>query len=216
MIERSPVPLMPKTKYLMENPPGFTFLPNKYPEMPLIWYYNGIESSVHSKTVNDFFEVYDDAVSKNADNYVDCEKENPKDHNKSCIFRRDALGPCAQPTYGSKSPCIYLKLNKHPGWVPKYYGALPDKMPEELKKLIKASTNRKKIWVYCHPNKPADEDHLGNISYYPNQEIQEYYFPFNFQKYYLSPVVAVQINDVEPGYLSVVRCSVWADNIAPS
>jgi sodium/potassium-transporting ATPase subunit beta len=47
------------------------------------------------------------------------------------------------------------------------------------------------IWVSCEGENPADVDHIGVISYYPNRGLPGYYFPYQKQEGYLSPLVAL-------------------------
>ncbi|KOB73525.1 putative sodium/potassium-dependent atpase beta-2 subunit [Operophtera brumata] len=52
---------------------------------------------------------------------------------------------------------------------------------------------RRKVWVSCKGERPADNEALGPLNYYPYPGLKETYFPYDNTPGYLSPLVAVQL-----------------------
>ncbi|KAJ9590952.1 hypothetical protein L9F63_015996 [Diploptera punctata] len=115
--------------------------------------------------------------------------------------------------------CIYFKINKVMGWTPKYYTdktKLPSGMPQSLKDVITKinDTNQMKmVWLSCEGRHEDDKQNIRNISFYPHQGFPAYYFPFQRQPNYKSPVVAVHFENPVPGKTIDVECRSWAQNI---
>lgn len=77
-------------------------------------------------------------------NIFNCDYNQPPPKGQVCDVDIKNWAPCNQEnnySYHRSSPCVFLKLNKIYGWVPEYYNdsqALPDGMPDQLKKFIKS------------------------------------------------------------------------------
>lgn len=52
---------------------------------------------------------------------------------------------------------------------------------------------RRNVWLSCNGERPADNEHLGPLKYYPYPGLSEVYFPYDNTPGYLSPLVAVQL-----------------------
>lgn len=55
------------------------------------------------------------------------------------------------------------------------------------------NSQRRKVWVSCMGERPADTEALGDLKYYPYPGLSETYFPYDNTPGYLSPLVAVQL-----------------------
>jgi len=139
---------------------------------------------------------------------------------KVCKFDIATLGECGNVQtnlgFDKGKPCIYLKLNKIYGLEndPLDPSDLPEDIPAALKKHIEAQADKNQVWVECHGQYPADKENLGEIKYYPAaQGFPSYYFPYEKQEGYETPVVAVQFNSPMKNMLLHVECRAWAKNI---
>lgn len=47
------------------------------------------------------------------------------------------------------------------------------------------------IWISCEGENPADVENLGPISYIPQLGFPGYFFPFQNQKGYMPPLLAI-------------------------
>lgn len=54
-----------------------------------------------------------------------------------------------------------------------------------------------RLWIECQGVYPHDQEHVGNISYYPDQSFLGRYFPFGEEIDYPSPLVAVKLNNIK-------------------
>jgi sodium/potassium-transporting ATPase subunit beta len=138
---------------------------------------------------------------------------------EACHFNLAALGPCNTKGHGYDiaQPCIFLKLNRIYGVSNDPYNDpedLPEEMPANLKEHIKQQVNKDQVWVDCRGEYPADEEGMGNMAYYPpSRGFPAYYFPFENQEHYESPLVAVQFKNPNLGQLLHIECRAWAKNI---
>lgn len=180
----------------------------------------------------DLYEGYGD-WSARADEFLEkyrnkseilkaCTADDPSNANTACEFDFTTLGPCGQPPYGYKDgkPCIFLKLNKIFGVQNEPYNdtnALPEEMPDDLKKHIGAQGNKNQVWVNCRPEYPADLEGVVDISYFPESRgFPNYFFPYLKQEEYESPIIAVQFETKRPGQLIHIECRAWGKNIGYS
>jgi len=129
------------------------------------------------------------------------------------------IGDCANGAHGfdSNSPCLILKLNRIYGNEPDYFedpNDLPEDMPEELKTKIASAEDKRKVWVSCKGENPADEEGIESFEYFPKDaSFPAQYFPYLNQKNYQSPLVAVKLHNVNEGQLLHIECRAWAKNI---
>lgn len=184
------------------------------------------------KRTNDFLEEY----KKAAPNAVDCgldggnsDAQTLDQHNKFCKFSITNLGDCsgtkagdANFGYDKGEPCILLKLNRIYGLIPDYYTSadpadeygIPAEAPQEVKDRITAATNKKQVWVHCRGENAADEESMGEVTYFPSDAaFPGYHFPYLNQPDYQSPVLAVKFKGTKPGQFIHVECRAWAGNI---
>jgi sodium/potassium-transporting ATPase subunit beta len=72
---------------------------------------------------------------------------------------------------------------------------LPANAPKQLKEFAKtweeqhADRAGHMVWLSCEGENPADVENIGEIKYYPYPGIPSYYFPYQNQKEYKSPIV---------------------------
>lgn len=202
--------------------PGVGFFPNMVNKnSPLIWYklepqsYTDVHAEQYVRYVDRFLSKYVD-TEENEYRYTNCARKKRRS-GKLCLFHKEALGPCGVGDYGylHKKPCFYLKLNKLRGWKPEYYKTreLPTEMPRELQEIIKNETSLDFIWVHCEGVNPHDQQHVGKFSYYPQQGFMGDFFPYDGSKDYLSPLVAVKLDNISPGFFVNIKCTSWAKNI---
>lgn len=213
-------PAMSKRHLVVRGNPGVGFFPNIVNRnSPLIWYtsrprtHKDIPADEYIEYVDRFLERY---AADDGYRYVDCTRHR-KNSGKLCSFKRQDLGPCGVPDYGykSKQPCIYLKINKLRDWIPEYYRSwdLPEDMPADLQIAIRNETSLNYVWVHCQGVNPHDREHVGAFSYYPKQGFLGDFFPYDGSQEYLSPIVAVKLDNIRPGFLVNVKCTSWAKNI---
>ncbi|KAL3282609.1 hypothetical protein HHI36_005784 [Cryptolaemus montrouzieri] len=198
--------------------PGLGFVPNiVFTKHPIIWYSldPAEEKSLgeYVQELDKFFITYKRADPKK---YVDC--KSGKKGNKPCFFDLGDLDDCYVPgyQYSNSSMCFFLKLNKMRDWIPKYYQHeldFQDEMSQSLIDHILASTNRKKVFVECLGENLWDNEHLGKMTYYPQQSFEGYFFPYKGEPDYLPPLVAVKLKQVTTGVVIHIKCTVWAKNV---
>merc|ERR1712088_1204627 len=172
----------------------------------------------------DRLDAYLEPYRAEPENGLDCASGSAATEGKFCKFDLSKLGPCGQANtnYGfdSDSTCLVLKLNKIFGLEHEYYDntdELPEEMPAELKERIKAAVaagRGKQVWVSCKAEFPADKEGVKSIELFPSEGgFPSQYFPYTKQEGYQSPLVAVRINEINPGQLIHVEYRAWAKNI---
>merc|ERR1711936_1275986 len=169
------------------------------------------------KRADEFLKPYNNNSIPNA---KDCSRDAANfEEGEFCRFPIASIGNCAKGKHGfdSNSPCLILKLNRIYGLEPEYFEDpedLPDDMPEEVKNKIKSAEDRRKIWVSCMGENPADEEGLDRFEYFPKEaSFPAQYFPYLNQDNYQSPLVAVKLHNVKEGQLLHIECRAWAKNI---
>lgn len=165
--------------------------------------------------VDDFLEPYNNTEGSSMKH---CDYKPTHAPNDVCVVDLHSFGPCSKTnSYGYKTnePCIFLKLNKIFGWTPEVYDEPIPSMPLDLQQEINrtAPEQRNQIWVSCDGHYSKDKEHFGNITYYPSQGFPYYYYPYLNQPGYLSPLVAVQINNPNKNNFLEIECRAWAKNI---
>ncbi|XP_018325786.1 sodium/potassium-transporting ATPase subunit beta-1 [Agrilus planipennis] len=207
--------------------PGIGFRPisNQTEEGSLIWFDSKNNTSIQKwvKLLDQFFDAYKKKVEVNKQNQVNCDFDRPPQNGQVCTVDLDSFGPCS-PTneygYNSSSPCVFLKLNKIYGWQPEYYSDpdnLPDDMPSDLVEYIKNNANSKEklkqVWISCYGEFPADKENIFTFEYYPTRGFPSYFYPYTNEPGYLSPLIAVKLNNPKPNVLINIECRAWAKNI---
>uniref|UniRef100_A0A6M2DEM3 Putative sodium/potassium-transporting atpase subunit beta-2 isoform x2 n=1 Tax=Xenopsylla cheopis TaxID=163159 RepID=A0A6M2DEM3_XENCH len=213
--------------------PGLGFRPlppDENIESTLIWY-KGTDYDNYrrwTKSLSEFLEFYKTPglTYNRGQNIYSCDYNSPPPKGMVCDVDVKAWGPCIEENnfnYHKSAPCVILKLNKIFGWIPEYYNDtnnLPEKMPDELKNYIKNSPEivanpamRNTVWVSCEGENPADVEHIGSVKYYPRRGFPGYYYPYENNEGYLSPLVAVHFERPKTGILINIECKAWAHNI---
>jgi len=205
---------------LIGTNPGLGFRPisDRTEEGSLIWYdtKNKTTSEKWVKLLDEFLEQY--KVNHTGKNFQTCDFEKKADPGHVCIVDLEQFGPCGPKNsygYNGSSPCVFLKLNKIFGWVPKYYETPQEGMPKELVETINnlPPANRTQIWISCVGENPVDKEHVVEFEYFPQRGFPGYYFPYVNTENYMSPLIAVQIRNPKPNVIVSVECRAWAKNI---
>jgi len=151
-----------------------------------------------------------------------CKNGEKRADGEVCEFQLAELGPCKAANnfgYEKGKPCVFLKLNKIYGLDHDYYENatdLPAVAPKRLVDTIAAlpAAQRRKVWIECHGENPADREAMGTVKYYPaSMGFDTKYFPYVNQKGYVSPLVAVQFQNAMAGQLIHIECRAYAGNI---
>lgn len=90
-----------------------------------------------------FFAAYDLA---NPNVFPNCDFIFKPPENKTCGVDIRKFGSCSNANnfgLNDDKPCIFVKFDSRPGWVPEYYNnsELPEDMPSDLKSTIVSNTN---------------------------------------------------------------------------
>jgi len=204
-------------------------------ESTLIWYdmdykpkpNDDPEKDHWIKNLNDTFAEYGD-ISK-AVWYVSCTDANPRDVAKGQVCEFNAtkeFGPCGPQDrwgYDSGNPCVLLKLNKMIGWKPEAYTTqeeikedkdLSDREKDLLiKSLVKG--DQKRIYVLCDGKYAPDRHLMGDVQLYPDG-FNSVYFPYNNEKGYQAPMVAVRFGGIAKNVVVNIECKAYAKNLKPA
>lgn len=221
-------PYFTQSYSLIGSSPGLGYRPisnDVEKDGSLIWYVakNETNTKVWTDRVASFLKPYKDSAGMGG-NQVQCDYNNLPPKGKVCFINMDNWGRCREDRgygYRQASPCIFVKLNKIYGWVPEYYNDtndLPEEMPAHLKQHIQAQPPNKRntVWVSCEGENSADKENVGPIKMYPEREpqgIPGYYFPYENQEGYLSPVLPIHFERPTTKVLINVECRAWAKNI---
>ncbi|XP_033208613.1 sodium/potassium-transporting ATPase subunit beta-2-like isoform X2 [Belonocnema kinseyi] len=175
------------------------------------------------KRINTFLESYHNSslLPGGGRNQQICDYNQPPRTGKVCMFDVDNLGPCSYDKgYGfvHSQPCVFIKLNKIFGWIPDHYNDskdFPSHMPQSVKSHIENNINSgrsKTVWVSCKAVREKDAL-IEQVKYYPEvQGFPGYYYPYENQEGYLSPLVAVQFIKFQTNTTINVECQAWAKN----
>lgn len=168
---------------------GLTGTPTHLNEYPLIWYREGVPTD---------YEKYIHALDAVLAKY----------HKNTEVASH--LGPCAKSPYGyGENPCVFIKINKQLQWADAPLNSTSphaSNAPDEVKKWMQVDSN--KYWLHCSGYHSYDEEHIGNIKYYPNPpgfDSKKFPVPKNAT----SPMVAIQITDFTYGISIAIQCKVW-------
>jgi sodium/potassium-transporting ATPase subunit beta len=179
-----------------------------------------------------FFEPYSDnntyfQTNKTAGNLTVCNATLHADYTRSCIFDLTSLGDCA-PTwvkpgstygYANGEPCVLIKLNKVYGWLPAINDSATVEKWSDLSALGKSSKEIEQWgpFVNCSGEHAADKDvmthRMPNITYFPSQHFSPLFYPYLNQKFYLAPVVMVQLKGIPKNSVLQVECRLWGTGI---
>lgn len=203
---------------LIGNSPGMGYRPTHSDPDVTVISFKANDPSFWTKRVDEFLDPYYTA-SANSNGYIDCNYGTAAaDKEKPCSFKVD-LNKCAQNDYGFgvNKPCIFLKPNKIFGWTPVAYTkeeieSEDLQMPANLKTAIlklPPDVIEKNVWVSCMEM----ENFNVTLEYDTHIGFPSYYFPYANQQGYLSPFVAMQLDNLPVGVAVKISCRLWAKNI---
>jgi len=137
---------------------------------------------------------------------------------KDSIIDLDNLQSCNVYPYGfdTGTPCIYLKLNLIYGLksIPYNTSSLPEYVPENIKKLIKDSSDTDKIWINCEET--GGPKYLKMIDHFPHAISNSKYLIASNNRTIPNPLIAIKLNPKVKGSetpLIQIQCRAWAENI---
>lgn len=220
------VPKYTMSDSLIGTNPGLGYRPlppEEHIDSTLIWF-KGNDAETISQWTNALDDFLSDYRKRPSPRLQNCSYDQPPARGQLCNVDVANWAPCTKENnynYYRGAPCIFLKLNKIYGWIPQYYNKsneLPMNMPNDLKSHIQDLEQRDEnalntIWVTCEGENPADVENIGPVQFYPNRGFPGYYYPFETDDDYLSPLVAVHLEKPRRGILINVECKAWARNI---
>ncbi|XP_014360958.2 sodium/potassium-transporting ATPase subunit beta-1 [Papilio machaon] len=219
------IPYFTLADSIIGDNPGMGHRPLVFEEGALIWYDadNASQYDKYVRNIDQFLAPYENKslLVTRGENQRECGEVKPP-RAEVCAFNTSLLGPCAHKHaygYPTRTPCIIIKLNKLYDWNPIFYddpATLPPGMPPDIKEYINKTTTpqeRRKVWVSCAGERPADVEALGPLRYWPYPGLPETYFPYDNTPGYLSPLVAVQLLNPTLHQIINIRCRAWARNI---
>jgi sodium/potassium-transporting ATPase subunit beta len=212
---------------LIGSNPGLGFRPmppESNVESTLVWFEAANEKNTDYwvGALDEFLESYTKKVPEEEKNRVECSIDSPPQHGKVCrVDLTKDFGICTKSQrygYSKASPCVFLKLNKIYNWHPEFYNKssdLPEVMPADLQSKILGNSDKanEMIWISCEGENPADIENLGPINYIPQRGFPGYFYPFQNQKGYMPPVLAINFERPKTGVLINIECKAWARNI---
>jgi sodium/potassium-transporting ATPase subunit beta len=206
--------------------PGLAFKPIPDDHSPgrgsLLWYSQADLEQIDAwtKNLDRFLKPYQKADRKS--NQISCNFETKKTDKQICVpdlHLWDSCNSLASYGYNESSPCFVLVLNRITNWEPDYYEQieeLPTDMPDDLVKHIKGldPSQRKQMWVSCQAEQPVDNEQLSSIQIVSDRQgFPSFYYPFTNAPGYLSPLVAIKVNNPPLNVILNIECRVWAKNI---
>lgn len=179
---------------------------------PLIYVRNGVGLSATPTAENNDGNALIWFTSNDKDNY----KKYVSAIDELLISRRKSpeviksLGPCGQSPYGySDKPCVLIRINKQLYWAGKPIGpnsTITQIAPAEVQDYVRSG--KKMLWLHCSGLNPYDQEHIGNISYYPHPPgFDPKLFPLDIE--IPSPIIAVQFVGYTRGVSVAVVCKLW-------
>uniref|UniRef100_A0A1B6E7W0 Sodium/potassium-transporting ATPase subunit beta n=2 Tax=Clastoptera arizonana TaxID=38151 RepID=A0A1B6E7W0_9HEMI len=212
-------------QFVYNNEIRLTIHPRPADEKSSLIWFNKTSYDFWTNQLDNYLEVYrfSSLTVGRTENLVECDYHKPPLPGKVCNINPEKLSPCVVTNYfgyRNSSPCIFLEIDLVDGWKPKYfmdYKTLPESMPNMLRKYIHENAIEPEmwetVWVSCDGEMPADKEFVGPITYIPGPGIPGYFYPFNGQKGYLNPIIAIQFETPITGLVINIECTVWAANI---
>ncbi|KAG6452974.1 sodium/potassium-transporting ATPase subunit beta-2 [Manduca sexta] len=223
------VPRLQQEYSVIGTSPGLGFRPQPQDvRSTLIWYKGTSYESYKywEDQLIDFLSVYKKKgqTAGAGQNIFNCDFKNPPPKGKVCDVDIRGWDPCIEENHFSlhkSSPCIFLKLNKIYGWRPEFYNDtanLPEDMPKDVKSQILNMTSYNRdyansVWVSCQGETPADKEMIGPVKYFPYPGFPGYFYPYENAEGYLSPLVAIHLENPKSGVVINIECRAWAQNI---
>ncbi|KAK4317077.1 hypothetical protein Pmani_011827 [Petrolisthes manimaculis] len=205
-------------KYVfLTTKPGFIL----HPSDSLISYNSSHKDNVYITELNKFIKAYETLPSDS----ILCNDTTKPGPGESCQYREEWLGGVCKKdnswgyTINNTHPCILVTPNMVPYWVPDTYKTeeeLPEEMPQYLKNNIIDSIYdvghiSKFAWVSCEVLSGE-----GYCSLTPWFGFPDYFFPYNTNTNYRSPVLSARVDwrGAQKKYVKL-RFQMWAKNLDP-
>merc|ERR1739848_221774 len=185
---------------------------------------DGVEFYWRQKAASgdDGYNYYVNQTKTVLDQYADLASK--ADASNTVNFETSTLGPCASGNYGwdSDSPCIFIRLNRVIDWEP--VGLFKPEGNFEASSLGKKMV-KDAVYVRCTAgpvglDEAIADEHKPTFKYFGGEDgnLDKKFFPYKgkkVQKYYQSPIVAVQITNINPGREKgyEITCEAYAQNI---
>jgi sodium/potassium-transporting ATPase subunit beta len=169
---------------------------------------NNNEYQKYVNSTNQLLQNYNSTPSSDQDPCSDTTIPQPANVNKPCFFNAaNELGPCYKPSdyvLKNSTMCLFVRVNRIYGW-------LPDLTDTSLGSPL----------IECKGQNPADVENLGIVNYYPSVvmngtkygKISNIYFPYTRQPSYSTPLVAVELAQLKPNVVVLMKCGVRNINI---
>uniref|UniRef100_A0A0R3W550 Sodium/potassium-transporting ATPase subunit beta n=1 Tax=Taenia asiatica TaxID=60517 RepID=A0A0R3W550_TAEAS len=192
--------------------PGLSHRPNIDFMTSLIAYESSNPQSYmpYVQNLRTFFYLYEEVNIKPQDGFATCENgvKTPDIPELVCKFYPIVLESCVKENnygYDRSEPCVVIKINKVYGWLPDIQNMSMSKSP----------------LLRCFGRYQSDFEAFGSLHYYPNVTIDgivygifdSVYFPYIIQYAYRSPVVAVQVKNVQRNSLFFLSCRLFNLNV---
>ncbi|KAK4297568.1 hypothetical protein Pmani_030021 [Petrolisthes manimaculis] len=196
------------------NNPGLTL----HPSQSIISYNSSHKHNDYITQLDKFIEDYE---TPPVDSII-CNATTTPEPGQSCWYEKEWLGSmCVKNNWGylTTAPCILVTPNMVVDWVPETYSSkeeLPHEMPQSLKNVIinnwhETATIPKLAWVSCEVVSGEGECSLTPWSGFPH-----YYFPYNNNTNYRSPIIAATVNWRGTEKKIEMKFQLWAKNINPN
>ncbi|XP_054710780.1 sodium/potassium-transporting ATPase subunit beta-1-like [Uloborus diversus] len=111
--------------------------------------------------------------------------------------------------YDTGKPCVFLEFNNISEWIPEPYSS------RELENYVELADRSITNMVYldCQGDTLIDQENMGRIQYTPDRGFPVKYFPFRYQREYMSPLIAIRFTKPAIGVAISVTCKFWAKNL---
>ncbi|EUB62877.1 Sodium/potassium-transporting ATPase subunit beta-1 [Echinococcus granulosus] len=188
--------------------PGLSHRPNINFMTSLIAYESSNPQSYmpYVQNLRTFFSLYEEVNIKPQDGFATCENgvKTPNIPRLVCKFYPILLESCVKENnfgYDRSEPCVVIKINKVYGWLPDIQNTSMSQSP----------------LLRCFGRYESNFEVFGSLHYYPNVTIDgivygifdSVYFPYIIQYAYRSPVVAVQVKNVQRNGLFFLTCRLF-------
>ncbi|KAK4319390.1 hypothetical protein Pmani_009673 [Petrolisthes manimaculis] len=164
--------------------------------------------------INKFLERYN---NQSVSTHRPCtwnEKKSNERNEKQCLVIWRSINTTCNPNnnwgYHSTSPCIILKMNKMIDYKPiplKDLADLPTSLQAHINQTVAPKdAMAKNVWVWC------ESQNKDVVLEQRSPGIPIYYYPYNNQPGYLSPIVIVRVH-LKADVTTIVTCKVWGEKI---
>lgn len=202
---------------LLKGNPGMGFSPLPDIETTLIRVAENDDSvQTYVDALKTILKPYKKAWEQKNTSAADCMLSNNKkartDSTEACpVNYAELTAKCNEAnSFGFKdsNPCVLLKLNRIYGWMPQPYAKDAENYPEIMDPYVEGI-----VPIKCIGENAADNDHMGNVEYYPQAGFPLLYFPYKKQENYLSPLVFARFTNTTKHLGLMIECRAFATNI---